>query len=118
MRFQLPQPPIALRISERRASIRRLKLMPVQRLKIDRSFVKDIESDPDDAAICAATISLAHNLGLGVIAEGVETEAQLAFLGNLGCECVQGFLFSKPLPAAALEAWVSQRTDAAQSLSS
>ncbi len=96
------------------SSLSHLKLMPLQRLKIDRSFVKDIESDPDDAAICAATISLAHNLGLSVVAEGVETEAQLAFLRDLGCECVQGYLFSKPLPAAELEDWIARRNAADQ----
>ncbi|WP_439536838.1 bifunctional diguanylate cyclase/phosphodiesterase [Methyloversatilis sp.] len=100
------------------SSLSHLKLMPLQRLKIDRSFVKDIESDPDDAAICAATISLAQNLGLSVVAEGVETDAQLAFLDNLGCECVQGYLFSKPLPAAELEAWAAQHAAAQSSLAS
>jgi diguanylate cyclase (GGDEF)-like protein/PAS domain S-box-containing protein len=87
------------------SSLSHLKLMPLRRLKIDRSFVKDIERNPDDAAICAAIVSLARNLGLSVVAEGVETDTQLAFLGTLGCECVQGYLFSKPLPAAEFEAW-------------
>lgn len=99
------------------SSLSRLKLMPLHRLKIDRSFVKDIENDPDDAAICAATISLAHNLGLTVVAEGVETEAQYAFLGDLGCEFVQGYLFGKPMPAAELETW-AWRHQAARAQSS
>jgi diguanylate cyclase (GGDEF)-like protein/PAS domain S-box-containing protein len=98
------------------SSLSHLKLMPLQRLKIDRSFVKDIESDPDDAAICAATVSLAHNLGLSVVAEGVETQAQLAFLAKLGCECVQGYLFSKPLPAVQLEVWMAQREEDVRSM--
>ncbi len=97
------------------SSLSHLKLMPLQRLKIDRSFVKDIEVDPDDAAICTATINLAHNLGLSVVAEGVETGAQLAFLRNLGCECVQGFLFSKALPASELEAWLTGHEASVQS---
>lgn len=66
---------------------------------LDRSFVKDIETDSNDAAISAATISMSHELGLTVVAEGVENEAQLTLLSSLGCDLVQGFYFSKPLAA-------------------
>ncbi|MCS6178476.1 bifunctional diguanylate cyclase/phosphodiesterase [Shewanella baltica] len=81
------------------SSLSYLKLLPLDRLKLDRSFVKDIESDPNDAAISAATISMSHELGLTVVAEGVENEAQLVLLSSMGCDLVQGFYFSKPLPA-------------------
>ncbi|WP_198781519.1 EAL domain-containing protein [Shewanella putrefaciens] len=81
------------------SSLSYLKLLPLDRLKLDRSFVKDIESDPNDAAISAATISMSHELGLTVVAEGVENEAQLVLLSSMGCDLVQGYYFSKPLVA-------------------
>jgi EAL domain-containing protein (putative c-di-GMP-specific phosphodiesterase class I) len=83
------------------SSLAYLKLLPIDRIKLDRTFVKDIETDPNDAAICTATIGLAHNLGLRVVAEGVETAAQLDYLTRLGCDTMQGFHFSRPLPAGA-----------------
>ncbi|QWV95469.1 EAL domain-containing protein [Geomonas oryzisoli] len=79
------------------SSLSYLKLFPVDKLKIDRSFVKDIEVDPDDAAIASATIAMAHTLEKKVCAEGVETRAQLDFLVQHGCDIIQGYIFSKPL---------------------
>ncbi len=80
------------------SSLEYLKLLPIDTLKLDRTFVKDIENDPDNAAICTATIGLAHNLGLKVVAEGVENEVQADFLNSLHCDYMQGFYFSRPLP--------------------
>lgn len=81
------------------SSLSYLKHLPIHRLKLDRTFVKDIDTSREDAAICSATIVLAHSLGLDLVAEGVETEAQRDYLKNLGCDLFQGFLYSKPLPA-------------------
>ena len=88
------------------SSLAYLKLLPINTLKIDRSFVKDIEADPNDADICDVTVLLAHKLGLEVVAEGVETEAQLKFLRSIGCEKIQGYLISQPLPAAQAEQFI------------
>jgi len=79
------------------SSLSYLKRFPIDTLKIDRSFVKDLHVDQDDAAICAAILAMAQQLGLNVVAEGVETKEQLEFLRHHGCDQIQGFLCSKPL---------------------
>lgn len=81
------------------SSMAYLKMLPLHYLKLDREFVKDIESDSNDRAICDATISLSHALGLQVIAEGVETEIQNQYLIEKGCDYLQGYFYGKPLPS-------------------
>ena len=81
------------------SSLSYLKRFPIDTLKIDRSFVKDLHVDQDDAAICAAILAMAQQLGLNVVAEGVESEEQLEFLRRHGCNQIQGFLCSKPISA-------------------
>ncbi|WP_198673116.1 PAS-domain containing protein [Simplicispira lacusdiani] len=88
------------------SSLAYLQRLPLDYLKLDRTFVQNLESSPGDAAICTATIGLAHHLGLAVVAEGVETEGQHAFLDSLGCDMCQGYLFSRPLPQEDATAWL------------
>jgi diguanylate cyclase len=89
------------------SSLAYIKQLPVNELKIDRAFVSGMEADRRNAAIVRSTIELGHNLGLTVVAEGVETDHELAELRRFGCDDAQGFLFARPMPAASLERWLS-----------
>lgn len=97
-------------------SLNYLKLFPLHVLKLDRTFIKDIESRSNDAAIVTAMIALGHSLDMEVIAEGVETQGQLTFLRGQGCDAVQGFLYSEPMSAEALPLWLSEFVEQARSL--
>jgi EAL domain-containing protein (putative c-di-GMP-specific phosphodiesterase class I) len=88
------------------ASLAYLKRLPLRQLKIDRSFVRDVLVDENDAAIAKMIVALAHSLDLEVIAEGVETVGQRDFLAGLGCQHFQGYLYSPALPIDAFEALV------------
>lgn len=97
------------------ASLTHLKQFPVDRLKIDRTFVQEVDTRADNGAIVRAVIGLGHSLGISVVAEGIETPAQAMFLKNCGCDFGQGFLYAKPMAAARamlfLENWEARRAN-------
>ena len=84
--------------------------MPARQLKIDRSFVMDLETSSDARAIVSAVVHLAHDLGLGVVAEGVETAGQRDVLVGLDCDELQGYLFAKPMRAHEVLPWIAARS--------
>ena len=94
------------------SSIAYLKQLPIDSLKLDKSFVRDLPDDPDDRAIADAVVGMGRALGVSVTAEGVETHAQRRFLEEIGCQVVQGYLYSRPVPASDLPAALMQRGEA------
>jgi len=88
------------------SSLAQLKRMPVQEMKIDKSFVLELPTNPNDTVIVRSTINLAHSMGLEVVAEGIEDAQTLSLLQGWGCDFGQGYFLSKPLPAPQLEAWL------------
>ncbi|PKO33234.1 MAG: hypothetical protein CVU34_14270 [Betaproteobacteria bacterium HGW-Betaproteobacteria-7] len=93
------------------SSLAMLRTLPLNVLKLDRSFVQHLPASATDAAVAEAVVTLARRLGLTVVAEGVETEAQRDFLADIGCDLLQGFLFARPLPAGEFATWLAQRPD-------
>ena len=91
------------------SSLSQLRHLPIDEVKIDKSFVLDMKADPDDAAIVRSTVDLGHNLGLRVVAEGVEDEATWRRLAELGCDRAQGYHLGHPMAAEALELWLAER---------
>ncbi|MDH5736212.1 MAG: EAL domain-containing protein [Gammaproteobacteria bacterium] len=85
------------------SSLSYLKRFPIDTLKIDQAFIKDVKNDPEDAALVKAIIAMGHGMGMDIIAEGVELQEQLEFLSANACDAIQGYLFSKPLPANEIE---------------
>lgn len=90
------------------SSLAYLKQLPIDTLKIDRSFVGDLGTDEDAASIVKAIILLAHSLRMSVVAEGVETLDQLNFLNSNGCDMFQGYWLAKPMPLLELESWIEE----------
>jgi diguanylate cyclase (GGDEF)-like protein len=94
------------------SSLSYLRKLPVHEVKVDRSFVQGMATDPGDLAIVRAVVDISRHFGLTVVAEGVESELTLELLDEIGCDIGQGFLFSRPLPYERLEAWLGAQTDA------
>jgi diguanylate cyclase (GGDEF)-like protein len=94
------------------SSLSYLRKLPVHEVKVDRSFVQGMATDPGDLAIVRAVVDISRHFGLTVVAEGVESELTLELLDEIGCDIGQGFLFSRPLPHERLEAWLGAQTDA------
>jgi len=94
------------------ASLSNLKRLPIDQLKIDSSFIRDLLTDPDDTKIVKAIINLGRNLELEIVAEGVEEVAQRDFLASLRCDLMQGYLFQRPLDEAHFAVWFRQQSQA------